>query len=98
MAIYPFRCEKCKETWDQQGSPLSEATNKSDCPKCGSAGKRVYTSFKIYQTTYFKSGVYDPGLGKTFDSDRQRQNYLAREKPNLKQLTRRPRGTIVGKA
>jgi hypothetical protein len=79
------------------GSPLSDATNKSECPKCGSPGKRVFTSIKIFQTSYFKEG-FDPGLGKDFNSDRQRNEYLAREKPKLRKLTNRPRGTIVGKA
>ena len=94
MAIYPFRCDRCKTQWDQVGSPLSDATSVSVCPKCKAQGKRVYTSFKIYQTSYFRSG-FDPGLGKDFDSDRQRNNYLAREKPNITKLIHRPHGTVV---
>lgn len=94
VAIYPFRCETCKAAWDQLGSPLSEATSKSTCPKCGEPGKRVWTGFKVYKTAYFISG-FDAGLGKHFDTDRQRNEYLAREKPDLKQLHKRPRGTPV---
>ncbi len=74
---------------------LSEHT--SDCPSCGQKGKRVWTGFKINQTAYFKSG-FDPGLGKEFSTDRARNEYLAREKPNLRKLVHRPHGVVVGKA
>ncbi len=95
MAIYPFRCEICNRAWEELQPPLCEHT--SVCPKCGVPGKRVWTSFKVYQSSYFTPG-YDVGLGKHFETDHARNEYLKRERPNFTKVYSRPRGTPVKKA
>ena len=90
MAIYPYRCEECDKEWEEIRSPLSEAI--SVCPVCGKEGKRVWT--KVGQDTHFRAG-YDWSFGKWFSSQRERDEYRAKERPNYRPVDPIPRGTVV---
>jgi hypothetical protein len=54
----------------------------------------VWTKFKVYRWSSFKEG-WDMGLGKTFRTDRERQQYLDRERPHYTKLTGRNKGVRI---
>ena len=97
MAIYPYRCPNCDRAWEVHRSIL-EAGAEERC-ECGTVGKRVWTAFKFYRSSSFTEG-YDVGLGRHFDTDRQRQKYLSATRnklgiPKNEQLYKRPKGVKV---
>lgn len=92
MAIYPYRCEACDQEWEEIRSPLSDAT--SLCPVCNHEGKRVWTNAKVGQDTHFRAG-YDYSFGRNFSSQRERDEYRARERPHYKAVDPIPHGTVV---
>lgn len=92
MAIYPYRCEECGQEWEVVRSPLSDAI--SVCEKCGREGKRVWTVGMIGQDTHFRAG-YDWSFGKYFSSQRERDEYRAKERPHYKAVDPIPHGTVV---
>lgn len=94
MAIYPYRCERCSREWDEIQSPLSAHT--SVCPGCGQPGRRIWSQIRIAQNTHFRSG-YDWSLGRYFDSQRQRDEYLKRERPSYRPVDPIPKGRVVEK-
>lgn len=92
MAIYPFRCEADDREWEEIQSPLSDHT--SVCPVCGCEGKRVWKNFKVAQNTHFRPG-YDWSFGRHFSSQRERDEYRAKERPSYKAVDPIPKGQVV---
>lgn len=92
MAIYPYRCPNCGQEWDRIRSPLDPVDE--HCENCGAEAKRVWTSFKVYRSSSFTEG-FDVGLGRTFDTDRQRQAYLDSRRGKYEKVYKRQRGIRV---
>ena len=91
MAIYPYRCSKCGREWEVIRSPLCEDT--SIC-ECGEEGKRVWTNVRVGQDTHFRAG-YDWSFGRHFSSQRERDEYRARERPHYKPVDPTPKGVVI---
>jgi putative FmdB family regulatory protein len=93
VAIYPFKCPKCGRAWEVIQSPL-ETLSAPKC-ECGSDTKRIWTQIKVYRSSSFTAG-YDVGLGRYFDTDRERTRYLDHHRPGkIEKVYKRPKGIKV---
>jgi DNA-directed RNA polymerase subunit RPC12/RpoP len=92
VAIYPYRCEECNREWEEIQSPLSDHT--SVCEGCGRETKLAWSRLRISQNTHFRAG-YDWSFGKYFSSQRERDDYRERERPNYKAVDPIPKGKVV---
>jgi hypothetical protein len=93
VAIYPFKCPNCGRVWEVLQSPL-ETLSVPRC-ECGEVTKRVWTGFKIYRSSSFTEG-YDVGLGRYFQTDRERTKYLDHHKPGrIEKVYKRQKGVKV---
>ena len=74
MPYYPFKCEDCKTTFEEYQRISDD--HKAVCPGCGKKAQRIWNMPFAFSFD-FKYG-YDIGAGAYFDSNKQRNEYIAR--------------------
>lgn len=76
MPIYRYNCDNCKKIYEPLLSVKQMEEEGFQCPDCGGVAKLIPSSFSFKFD--FKYG-YDPGLGKYFDSAKQRDNEISKQ-------------------
>ena len=72
MALYQYKCPKCGADYEVfQGI---EEDHKYVCEICNVKADRVWTPFAFNFDFWYG---FDEGAGKYFDSNRERNNYIA---------------------
>ena len=79
MVLYLFKCGNCNHRQEVLQDPDEE--RKATCEKCGGKMHQAWDSLGI--SWQFREG-FDPGLGKHFDTQRERDYYV--ESNNLRRV------------
>lgn len=74
MITYDFKCKVCDVVHTVFESPEKIHDTEHFCPTCKAKMRRVYSSPTI--KVAFRAG-HDPYTGMDFDSQRQREQYMA---------------------
>lgn len=74
MILYDFICERCGIMEEIYVEPEKISETEQLCPTCARKLRRKYSSPTI--KVAFRAG-HDPYTGMDFDSQRQRENYMA---------------------
>jgi putative FmdB family regulatory protein len=74
VITYDFKCDSCTFVQTRFEEPEKVHDTEHFCPQCKEKMRRVYSSPTI--RVAFRAG-HDPYTGQNFDSQRQRENYMA---------------------
>lgn len=74
MITYDFKCDSCTFVQTRFEEPEKVHDTEHFCPHCKAKMRRLFASPSI--RVAFRAG-HDPYTGQDFDSQRQRENYMA---------------------
>ena len=69
--IYPYHCAACNKEFDVIKS-MHDAHVDEVCPKCGTIGNRIYTSFQVIGAKV-ESPEFNQGLGCVIKNKKHRE-------------------------
>lgn len=88
MPIREYECT-CGKKYEELFADEYPKTIPCEC------GDRAHHRFSTFATVVvFRPGI-DWGLGEHFDTARQRDNFLAKEAPNLRKVSHAPKGKRI---
>lgn len=78
MTEYEFQCPRCRKAFTAWFDPSAE--KRANCPTCNQRGERVFGA-TVGHIDWVNGGFhgeeFNLGLGKSFKSARERDNYAA---------------------
>jgi len=83
VGLFRYRCENCGVVLSLIQSPHQEQHLQAECTECGGQAKRVWDS--VRSIIDFREG-YDVALDKTFATQRERDEYLARHSDEVRRV------------